>query len=76
MKYLLLFVRAGCATLPRGIESKAECESQCGSYGYPILKFEGGHCECETRQCVRPKHHGGCEQLAPAPAAARPDTQM
>ena len=76
MRSLPLLVLLSCATASHSIDSRAECDSQCGSYGYPILRYEFGRCECETRQCARPKHRGGCEQLAPATAPLSPSVQM
>lgn len=80
MKILLaVLLLAGCATVNpyaySGQMTKAECEAQCASYGYPILGVQDGNCMCNTRQCQRPRHRGGCERLPVAPNSA-PSSQM
>jgi len=81
MKFLLAtLLLVGCATTNpyaySGVMTPAECRAECASRAYPMIEVRDGACICETRQCQRPKHRGGCEQLPQAPGAVAPATQM
>lgn len=68
---VLLLVSCRCATTKNpyaynGVMSEAECEAQCGSYGYLKIGVIDGGCQCDTSSCARSLGLGGCEKL-PAP---------
>lgn len=85
MKYLFLVVGllTACAAFNpyaySGVMTKAECEAECSSRGYGVLGLTESNgqigCMCDG-VCVRPRRHGGCERLAPAPGLQAPSSQM
>ncbi|MGH7703153.1 MAG: hypothetical protein ACREMO_08660 [Gemmatimonadales bacterium] len=80
MKILILLLLASCAAVNpfayNGVMTPSECRAQCASRAYPMIEVRDGFCVCDTRNCMRSRNHGGCEQLPSVPGASAPTTQM